>query len=471
MNTPKSHSKTLFEKIFDRHVILTRESGDALLFIDRQLIHDLHYRSFEELQSAGRTIRYPDQLFATPDHSVPTTAKKLTDIPQGEMRDAVAGLQGAAERIGFTHFDMTDPRHGIVHVIGPEQGITLPGLTLVCGDSHTSTHGALGCLSFGIGSTEIKHVLATQTLWQRRPRNMRITVDGILSPGVAAKDIILAIIRHIGASGGTGYAIEYTGSAIQHLTIEGRMTISNMTIEAGARFGIIAPDDKTLEYVYGRPHAPTDQKWEEAVAYWRTLHSDETAVFDKEINIDATAIEPTVTWGNSQQFCVGISDVIPDPALETDPATRVNMESALTYMDLLPGTPVNKIDVDRVFIGSCTNSRIEDLREAANIFKGKSVAVPTLVVPGSGLVKREAEREGLDRIFTDAGAEWREPGCSMCVAINGDVVSPGQRCASTSNRNFQGRQGKGSRTHLVSPAMAAAAAVTGHFTDCRQLGK
>jgi len=471
VNTPKSHSKTLFEKIFDQHVITTRESGDALLFIDRQLIHDLHYRSFEELQAAGHTIRYPNQLYATPDHSVPTTAKKLTDIPQGEMRDAVAGLQRAAERIGFTHFDMTDPRHGIVHVIGPEQGITLPGLTLVCGDSHTSTHGALGCLSFGIGSTEIKHVLATQTLWQRRPRNMRITVDGTLSPGVAAKDIILAIIRHIGASGGTGYAIEYTGSAIQHLTIEGRMTISNMTIEAGARFGIIAPDDKTLAYVYGRPHAPTDEKWEEAVAYWRTLHSDETAVFDKEINIDAAAIEPTVTWGNSPQFCVGISDMIPDPSSETDPATRANMESALTYMDLLPGTPVNKIDIDRVFIGSCTNSRIEDLRQAADVFKGKSVAVPTLVVPGSGLVKREAEREGLDRIFTDAGAEWREPGCSMCVAINSDVISPGQRCASTSNRNFQGRQGKGSRTHLVSPAMAAAAAVTGHFTDCRQLGK
>ncbi len=429
VNTPRSHSKTLFEKIFDRHVITTRDSGDALLFIDRQLIHDLHYRSFEELQAAGHTIRYPDQLFATPDHSVPTTAKKLTDIPQGEMRDTVAGLQQAAERIGFTHFDMTDPRHGIVHVIGPEQGITLPGLTLVCGDSHTSTHGALGCLSFGIGSTEIKHVLATQTLWQRRPRNMRISVDGTLSPGVAAKDIILAIIGHIGASGGTGYAIEYTGSAIRQLTIEGRMTISNMTIEAGARFGIIAPD------------------------------------------IDAAAIEPTVTWGNSPQFCVGISDVIPDPTSETDLATRTNMESALSYMDLLPGTPVNKIDVDRVFIGSCTNSRIEDLREAANIFKGKSVAVPTLVVPGSGLVKKEAEREGLDRIFTDAGAEWREPGCSMCVAINGDVISPGERCASTSNRNFQGRQGKGSRTHLVSPAMAAAAAVTGHFTDCRQLGK
>ena len=471
MNIPRSHSKTLFEKIFDRHVIMIRESGDALLFIDRQLIHDLHYRSFEELQATGHSIRYPDQLFATPDHSVPTTAKNLADIPPGEMHDTIAGLQQAAKRIGFTHFDMTDPRHGIVHVIGPEQGITLPGLTLVCGDSHTSTHGALGCLSFGIGSTEVKHVLATQTLWQRKPKNMRIMVDGFLGDGVSAKDIILAIIRNIGAAGGTGYAIEYAGSAIRQLSIEGRMTISNMTIEAGARFGIIAPDDKTLEYVYGRPHAPTDEKWDEALAYWRTLKSDETAIFDKEIKIDAATIEPTVTWGNSPQFCVGISDVIPNPASEADLATRANMESALTYMDLLPGTPVNKIDVDRVFIGSCTNSRIEDLREAANIFKGKSVAVPTLVVPGSGLVKSEAEREGLDRIFTDAGAEWREPGCSMCVAINGDVISPGQRCASTSNRNFQGRQGKGSRTHLVSPAMAAAAAVTGHFTDCRQLGK
>ena len=450
---------------------MIRESGDALLFIDRQLIHDLHYRSFEELQATGHSIRYPDQLFATPDHSVPTTAKNLTDIPPGEMHDTISGLQQAANRFGFTHFDMTDPRHGIVHVIGPEQGITLPGLTLVCGDSHTSTHGALGCLSFGIGSTEVKHVLATQTLWQRKPKNMRICVDGILGHGVSAKDIILAIIRHIGAAGGTGYAIEYAGSAIRRLSIEGRMTISNMTIEAGARFGIIAPDDKTLEYVYGRPHAPADEKWDEALTYWRTLQSDETAIFDKEINIDAAAIEPTVTWGNSPQFCVGISDVIPNPALEADLATRANMESALSYMDLLPGTPVNKIDIDRVFIGSCTNSRIEDLREAANIFNGKSVAVPTLIVPGSGLVKSEAEREGLDRIFTDAGAEWREPGCSMCVAINGDVISPGQRCASTSNRNFQGRQGKGSRTHLVSPAMAAAAAVTGRFTDCRQLGK
>jgi 3-isopropylmalate/(R)-2-methylmalate dehydratase large subunit len=469
VNAPRSHSKTLFEKIFDRHVIVTRESGDALLFIDRQLIHDLHYRSFEELQAVGRTIRYPDQLFATPDHSVPTTAKKLTDIPQGEMRDTVAGLQEAAERIGFTHFDMTDPRHGIVHVVGPEQGITLPGLTLVCGDSHTSTHGALGCLSFGIGSTEVKHVLATQTLWQRKPRSMRITVDGTLGLGLSAKDIILTIIRHIGAAGGTGYAIEYAGSAIRQLSIEGRMTISNMTIEAGARFGIIAPDDKTLEYVYGRPYAPTGEKWEEAMAYWRLLPSDDTAVFDKEINIDAAAIEPTVTWGNSPQFCVGISDVIPDPASQADLATRANMESALTYMDLLPGTPVNKIDIDRVFIGSCTNSRIEDLRQAAEVFKGRCVVVPTLVVPGSGLVKSEAEREGLDRIFIDAGAQWREPGCSMCVAINGDVLSPGERCASTSNRNFQGRQGMGSRTHLVSPAMAAAAAVTGRFTDSRRL--
>jgi 3-isopropylmalate/(R)-2-methylmalate dehydratase large subunit len=298
---------------------------------------------------------------------------------------------------------------------------------------------------------------------------MRITVDGTLGLGLSAKDIILTIIRHIGAAGGTGYAIEYAGSAIRQLSIEGRMTISNMTIEAGARFGIIAPDDKTLEYVYGRPYAPTDEKWEEAMAYWRLLPSDDTAVFDKEININAAAIEPTVTWGNSPQFCVGISDVIPDPASEADLATRANMESALTYMDLLPGTPVNKIDIDRVFIGSCTNSRIEDLRQAAEVFKGRSVVVPTLVVPGSGLVKSEAEREGLDRIFINAGAQWREPGCSMCVAINGDVLSPGQRCASTSNRNFQGRQGMGSRTHLVSPAMAAAAAVTGRFTDSRRL--
>ena len=466
-----SGPRTLFEKIFNRHVIVERESGNALLFIDRQLIHDLHYRSFDELRTSGHVVRYPEQLFATPDHSIPTTARKLADIPPGEMHDTVAGLEHSARQLGFTHFGIADDRHGIVHIVGPEQGITLPGLTLVCGDSHTSTHGALGCLSFGIGSTEVKHVLATQTLWQRRPRNMRITVAGRLGFGVSAKDVILSIINQIGAAGGTGYAVEYSGSAIQQLSIEGRMTISNMTIEAGARSGIIAPDDKTIDYVHGRPHAPSGPKWDEAVAYWRTLPSDDDAVFDKEVSIDARVIEPTVTWGNSPQYTVGINDVIPDPSSASDASTRADMESALAYMDLKPGMPVSEIAVDKVFIGSCTNSRIEDLRAAADIIRGRRAVVPALVVPGSGLVKKQAENEGLDRIFIEAGMQWREPGCSMCVAINGDMLSPGERCASTSNRNFRGRQGTGSRTHLVSPAMAAGAAVSGHFTDIRKLGR
>ena len=462
--------KTLFEKIFDRHVVVERASGDALLFIDRHLIHDLHFRAFAELKAAGHRIRQPDLLFATPDHSVPTTARTLSDIPPGEMRETVETLQQSAEELGFTHFDMTDDRHGIVHVVGPEQGITLPGLILVCGDSHTSTHGAMGCVSFGIGSTEVKHVLATQTLWQRRPKTMRINVDGKLGSGISGKDVILAIISHIGASGGTGYAIEYAGSTIRALSIEARMTISNMTIEAGARSGIIAPDDRTIDYLYGRPYAPKGPKWEEAVRYWKTLPSDDGAVYDKEISIDGAAIEPTVTWGNSPQYAVGINGVIPDPDAEPDPLKRADMVSALEYMALTPGTPVSGITVDRVFIGSCTNSRIEDLRAAAEIAKGRRVVVPTLVVPGSGLIKKQAESEGLDRIFTQAGMQWREPGCSMCVAINGDTLAPGERCASTSNRNFRGRQGKASRTHLVSPAMAAAAAVRGRFSDIRSLG-
>ena len=466
--TMRKH-KTLLEKIFDRHVIIERESGDALLFIDRHLIHDLHFRAFAELKASGHAIRRPDLLFATPDHSIPTTARTLSDIPPGEMRETVETLQQSAEKLGFTHFDMTDDRHGIVHVIGPEQGITLPGLVLVCGDSHTSTHGALGCVSFGIGATEVRHVLVTQTLWQRRPKTMRITVDGILGPGVTGKDVILTIISHIGASGGTGYAIEYAGSAIRSLSMEARMTISNMTIEAGARSGIIAPDDHTYDYLYGRSYAPEGSKWEEALAYWKTLPSDEGAAYDREISIDAAAVEPTVTWGNSPQYAVGIGGVIPDPAAEADPLKRADMVSALEYMALTPGTPVSNIKVDKVFIGSCTNSRIEDLRAAAEIAKGRQAVVPTLVVPGSGLIKKQAEKEGLDLIFSQAGMQWREPGCSMCVAINGDSLAPGERCASTSNRNFRGRQGKASRTHLVSPAMAAAAAVTGRFTDVRSL--
>lgn len=461
--------KTLYEKIWDEHVITAREDGDVLLYVDRHLIHDLHFRAFGMLKAKGLTIREPEKLFGVPDHSVPTTAKVLSDIPEGEMREAVQVLQESADELGFTHFPMTDDRHGIVHVVGPEQGITLPGLILVCGDSHTSTHGALGCISFGIGSTEIQHVLATQSLWQRKPKSMRINITGQLGFGVSGKDVILAVIREISAAGGTGFVIEYAGSAIEALSMEGRMTICNMTIEAGARSGIIAPDDKTIAYCEGLPYAPKGEHWDEAVAYWRTLPSDQDAQYDKEVTLDGDAIAPMVTWGNSPQWALPVTDRIPDPSVESDPLVRADMESALDYMNLKPGMALSDISVDTVFIGACTNSRIEDMRAAAIIAKGRRAKVRTLVVPGSGLVKKQAEAEGLDRIFTDAGMEWREPGCSMCVAMNGDMLAPGERSASTSNRNFRGRQGLGSRTHLVSPAMAAGASVTGHFTDIRKL--
>ncbi len=461
--------KTLFEKIWDEHVVTARDDGDVLLYIDRHLIHDLHFRAFDMLKSKGLQIREPDKLFGTPDHSIPTTAKVLQDIPEGEMRQTVEVLEKSAEEFGFTHFSMTDDRHGIVHVVGPEQGITLPGLTLVCGDSHTSTHGALGCISFGIGTTELQHVLATQTLWQRKPKTLRVNVTGRLGFGVSGKDVILAVIRDISAAGGTGYAIEYAGPVIEAMSMDGRMTVCNMTIEAGARSGIIAPDDKTIEYCAGRPYAPKEALWDEAVAFWRTLPSDDDARFDREVTLDGNAIAPMVTWGNSPQWALPVTEAVPDPANEHDPLVRADMESALDYMDLKPGMALTEIAVDTVFIGACTNSRIEDLRAAAQVAKGRRAKVRTLVVPGSGLVKKQAEAEGLDRIFTDAGMEWREPGCSMCVGMNGDMLAPGERSASTSNRNFRGRQGLGSRTHLVSPAMAAAASVTGHFTDVRRL--
>lgn len=461
--------KTVFEKIWDEHVIFEREDGDVLLYVDRHLTHDLHFRSFNAMKAKGLSIREPDKLFGVPDHSVPTTAKTIDDIPAGEMREPVEVLAAFAEEMGFAHFGMTDDRHGIVHVVGPEQGITLPGLTLVCGDSHTSTHGALGCISFGIGSTEVQHVMATQTLWQRKPKMMRINITGRIGFGVSGKDVILAIIREIGTAGGTGYAIEYAGPAIDALSMEGRMTICNMTIEAGARSGIIAPDEKTIEYCAGRPYAPKGEKWDEAVAYWRTLPSDPDAVFDKEITLDGDAIAPMVTWGNSPQWALPVTERIPDPSNEGDPMVRADMEAALDYMDLKPGMAFSDIKVDTVFVGACTNSRIEDLRAAAEVAKGRRAKVRTLIVPGSGLVKNQAEAEGLDKIFIEAGMEWREPGCSMCIALNGDMLAPGERSASTSNRNFRGRQGLGSRTHLVSPAMAAAASVTGHFTDVRKL--
>ena len=462
-------AKTLFEKIWDEHVIVEREDGDALLYIDRHLIHDLHFRAFAALKAKGIPLREPAKLFGVPDHSVPTTAKTLADIPEGEMREPVEVLQQAAEEMGFNHFPMSDERRGIVHVVGPEQGITLPGLVLVCGDSHTSTHGALGCISFGIGSTEVGHVLATQSLWQRKPKSMRITINGTLGQAVSGKDVILAIIREIGTAGGTGFTIEYAGSAIDAMSIEGRMTICNMTIEAGARSGIIAPDEKTINYCEGLPHAPSGAAWDEAVTYWRTLRSDADAVVDQEIILDGDAIQPMVTWGNSPQWALGVSEPIPDPSTESDPLVRAEMEASLAYMDLKPGQSMREVAVDTVFIGACTNSRIEDLRAAAEVAKGRQAKARTLVVPGSGLVKKQAEAEGLDQIFIAAGMEWREPGCSMCIAMNGDMLAAGERAASTSNRNFRGRQGPGSRTHLVSPAMAAAAAVTGHFIDVRDL--
>lgn len=464
-------SRTLFDKIWADHVIHQREDGNVLLYVDRHLIHDLHFRAFATLKAQGHAIREPDKLYGVPDHSLPTTAKTIADIPPGEMREAVTVLERAANELGFPHFSMTDDRHGIVHVIGPEQGITLPGLILVCGDSHTSTHGALGCIALGIGSTEILHVLATQTLWQRKPKSMRIHISGALGFGVSAKDLALAVIRQIGTAGGTGCAIEYTGPVIEALSMEGRMTLCNMTIEAGSRCGLIAPDDKTIDYVKGRPHAPAGEKWNQAEKYWRNLRSDADAQYDYEIALDGSAVAPMMTWGNSPQWALPVTESIPDPKDESDPSTRATMEAALDYMGLTPGTPLAGIPVDMVFIGSCTNSRIEDLRAVAKIAKGRQAKVRTLVVPGSGLVKIQAEAEGLDKIFADAGMEWREPGCSMCVAMNGDILPPGQRSASTSNRNFRGRQGLSSRTHLVSPAMAAAASVTGSFTDVRELAE
>lgn len=462
---------TLFDKIWSEHTIFTREDGNTLLYVDRHLIHDLHFRLFDQLKAEGHAIREPEKLFGVPDHSLPTTAKSLADIPVGEMREAVEVLERASKEHNFTHFSMTDDRHGIVHVVGPEQGITQPGLLLACGDSHTSTHGALGCIALGIGSTEVKHLLATQTLWQRKPKTMRITINGELGFGVTAKDVILAVIREIGTDGGTGYAIEYAGPVIEAMSMEGRMTVCNMTIEAGSRFGLVAVDDKTIAYVDGRPYAPEGVEWSKAVEYWRTLKSDDGAPFDKEVVIQGNAIAPMVTWGNSPQWALPITDAVPDPADEPDDALRATMAAAINYMDITPGMALSDIAVDMVFIGSCTNSRIEDLRAAAEVVRGRSAKVPTLIVAGSGLVKKQAEAEGLDQIFLEAGMEWREPGCSMCLAVNGETLEAGKRSASTSNRNFRGRQGVGSRTHLVSPAMAAAAAVTGRFTDVRELAQ
>jgi 3-isopropylmalate/(R)-2-methylmalate dehydratase large subunit len=459
---------TLFDKIWSSHAILVRPDGATLLHIDRHLVHDGSGNAFRMLKEKGLAVRRPDRTFATPDHYVSTLSHDLASINEPHRRGVVEDLEANAKAAGLTLFGLTDRRQGIVHVVGPEQGLSQPGMIIVCGDSHTATHGALGALAFGVGASEVGHVLATQTLWQSKPKNMRIVVDGTLGPGVHAKDVILAIIARIGAAGGAGHVIEYAGSTIRTLGIEGRLTICNMSIEAGARAGMVAPDDTTLAYLRGRPYAPKGADWDKAVACWGSLPSDADAQFDREVRLDAAGIAPMVTWGTSPEAAAPITERVPDPASAPDAARRDSIERALAYMDLKPGMPLTDIAIDRVFIGSCTNSRIEDLRAAAKVIDGRRAIIPAMAVPGSGLVKAQAEAEGLDAIFKRAGFEWREAGCSMCVGMNGDLVAPGERCASTSNRNFVGRQGKGARTHLVSPATAAAAAVAGKLADVRQ---
>ena len=461
-------AKTLYDKLWNQHIVRTDEDGTTLLYIDRQLVHEVTSpQAFEGLRLANRIPRRLDSILATPDHNVPTHNREL-GISDPVSRIQVETLDKNCKDFGVTKFDLTDIRQGIVHVVGPEQGATLPGMTVVCGDSHTSTHGAFGALAFGIGTSEVEHVMVTQCLIQKKAKNMLVRVDGQVREGVGAKDIVLAIIGELGTAGGTGYTIEFGGEAIQALSMEGRMTVCNMTIEAGARAGIIAVDDITIAYLQGRPFAPSDDHWDKAVAAWRELHTDSGAVFDKTIIINATDIRPQVTWGTSPEMVVSVDDYVPDPSRETDLVKRGGIEKALKYMGLKANQAITDIQLDRVFIGSCTNSRIEDLRQAAAVIKGGKVAdslKQALVVPGSGLVKEQAEQEGLDKIFIDAGFEWRDPGCSMCLAMNADRLESGEHCASTSNRNFEGRQGLGGRTHLVSPAMAAAAAIEGHFVD------
>ena len=465
-------AQTLYDKLWQSHVVHTAEDGTTILYIDRHLVHEVTSpQAFEGLKLAGRKPWRIAANLAVADHNVPTT-HRAEGIADPISRLQVETLDDNAREYGLTYFNMRDKRQGIVHVIGPEQGATLPGMTVVCGDSHTSTHGAFACLAHGIGTSEVEHVLATQTLLAKKSKAMLVQVEGRLGAGVTAKDIVLAVIGKIGTAGGTGYAIEFGGSAIRALSMEGRMTVCNMAIEAGARAGMIAVDDTTINYVKGRPFSPVGLHWEQAVTYWRTLHSDTDAKFDAVVLIDAADIRPQVTWGTSPEMVVAVDDRVPDPDKEKDPVKRDAIEKALVYMGLKPNTAINDIRIDKVFIGSCTNSRIEDLRAAAAVVRGKfraSNVKLAMVVPGSGLVKEQAEREGLDKIFRDAGFEWREPGCSMCLAMNADRLEPGERCASTSNRNFEGRQGAGGRTHLVSPAMAAAAGVAGHFVDVRQL--
>jgi 3-isopropylmalate/(R)-2-methylmalate dehydratase large subunit len=462
-------AKTLYDKIWDAHLVDNTDT--PILYIDRHLVHEVTSpQAFEGLRMAGRKVRRPDLTLAVADHNVPTKDRDQ-GITEPESREQVATLVKNTADFGVEYFAMNDPRAGIVHIIGPEQGWTLPGTTIVCGDSHTSTHGAFGALAFGIGTSEVEHVLATQTLRAQHSKNMRVTINGRLPEGVTAKDIALAVIARIGTAGGTGYVIEYAGEAVRGLSMEGRMTLCNLTIEGGARAGLIAVDDITLNYVKGRPRAPKGAAWEAAEAYWRTLKSDPDAKFDAEVTLDARDIVPMVTWGTSPEQALPITATVPDPAAMADEHKRQAAERALQYMGITAGMKLTDIKVDHVFIGSCTNGRIEDLRAAAEIAKGRKVAVGVnaIVVPGSGLVKEQAEQEGLDRVFVDAGFEWRDPGCSMCLAMNADKLKEGERCASTSNRNFEGRQGRGGRTHLVSPAMAAAAAVTGHLADVRKI--
>ena len=464
-------ARTLFEKIWAAHVVVERNDGHCLLYVDRHLVHDGSRPAFELLAQRGLALRRPDRTFATADHYVPTGRGGVVDGLTDERRTMVESLSANAAAAGVTLFGPGDPRQGIVHVIGPEQGISQPGMLIVCGDSHTSTHGAMGALAFGIGSTEVGHVLATQTIWQQRPRTMRITVDGRLGAGVTAKDVILAIIARIGTAGAVGHVVEYAGSAISGLGLEGRLTLCNMSIEAGARAGMIAPDDEVFEHLHGRPYAPAGAAWDVAVAEWRRLPSDDGAAFDREVTLDAAAIMPMVTWGTSPEDAVPITGRVPDPGEAADTERRAAMTRALDYMGLEPGTALEGVPVDRVFIGSCTNGRISDLRAAAAVASGRRVAagVEAWVVPGSTPVRQQAEAEGLDRVFAAAGFQWRSAGCSMCLGTNGEVGQPGQRIASTSNRNFQGRQGRAVRTHLMSPAMAAAAAVSGHLADVRRL--
>ncbi|MEW6256880.1 MAG: 3-isopropylmalate dehydratase large subunit [Pseudomonadota bacterium] len=469
MTQSASAPRTLYDKIFDDHVVERQEDGTCLLYIDRHLVHEVTSpQAFEGLRMTGRKVRAPEKTLAVVDHNVPTTDRSLPN-PDPESAAQIAALAENVKEFGIEYYDGFDRRQGIVHVVGPEQGFTLPGTTIVCGDSHTSTHGAFGALAHGIGTSEVEHVLATQTLIQKKAKNMRVTVDGQLPDGVGAKDVVLAIIGTIGTAGGTGYVIEYAGEAIRALSMEGRMTVCNMSIEGGARAGMVAPDEKAFAYIKDRPKSPRGADWDAAMRYWEMLHSDAGAHFDSEIRLDGANLPPIVSWGTSPEDVISVEGLVPDPDLIDDEVKRGAKRRALAYMGLTAGTKITDIKLDRVFIGSCTNGRIEDLRQAAQVIGGRKVNanVNAMVVPGSGLVKAQAEAEGLDRIFKEAGFDWREPGCSMCLAMNPDRLSPEERCASTSNRNFEGRQGFKGRTHLVSPAMAAAAAIAGHFVDVR----